>query len=171
MVAGALDLSVWSANGLGVTAGIASGLTYAAYSLMGRTASERGLNPWVTVLYTFGFAAVFLLILNILPVYGIPGKASEISDLLWLGSRYSGWILLFLLSAGPTVMGFGMYNVSLGYLPSSVANLLLTTEPVFTTILAYFLLGERLTAVQLLGAAMILIGVVILRLSENRRSR
>jgi drug/metabolite transporter (DMT)-like permease len=169
LVAGALDLSAWSANGLGVTAGIASGLTYAAYSLMGRTASQRGLNPWATVLYTFGLAAVFLLIMNILPIDGIPGKASELSDLLWLGSQFSGWALLFILSAGPTVMGFGLYNVSLGYLPSSVANLILTTEPVFTTVSAYLLLGERLTAVQLLGGSMILGGVIVLRLSENKR--
>jgi drug/metabolite transporter (DMT)-like permease len=171
LVAGALDLEAWRANGLGVSAGIASGLTYAAYSLMGRSASQRGINPWTTVLYTFGFAALFLLALNLVPWGGIPGKATQPVDLLWLGDDLIGWLLLFALAAGPTVLGFGLYNVSLGYLPSSIANLLLTTEPVFTTITAYILLGERLTWTQIVGGLMILGGVVVLRLTESRRSR
>lgn len=171
LVAGALDLDAWSANGLGVSAGIASGLTYAAYSLMGRSASQRGINPWTTVLYTFGFAACFLLLINLLPLAGLPGKASQPADLLWLESDATGWLLLFGLAAGPTVLGFGLYNVSLGYLPSSIANLILTTEPVFTTITAYFLLAERLTRLQILGGLMILGGVVVLRLTEGRRAR
>lgn len=171
LVAGALDLAQWRANALGVTAGIVSGLTYAAYSLMGRTASQRGINPWTTVFYTFGVAAVFLLGLNLLPAEGIPGKVSQWGDLFWLGSEVSGWVLLFALAAGPTVIGFGLYNVSLSYLPSSIANLLLTTEPVFTTTTAYFLLGERLTPLQLMGGVMILGGVVILRLTEGRRRK
>ncbi len=33
---------------------------YAAYSLMGRSAAQRGLSPWTTLLYTFSFAALYL---------------------------------------------------------------------------------------------------------------
>lgn len=79
-----------------------------------------------------------------------------------------GWGLLFLLAAGPTVIGFGLYNVSLSYLPSSVANLILTLEPAFTAVIAYFLLGERLTGTQLGGSLLILTGVVFLRVYESR---
>jgi drug/metabolite transporter (DMT)-like permease len=74
---------------------------------------------------------------------------------------------LFLLAAGPTVAGFGLYNVSLAYLPSSVANLILTLEPVFTAAIAYVLLGERLNGVQIGGSLMILAGVVFLRIYEG----
>ena len=63
--------------------------------------------------------------------------------------------------------GFGLYNVSLGYLPSSVANLVLTMEPVFTAVIAYFLLGERLNGIQIGGGLMILAGVVFLRIYEG----
>jgi drug/metabolite transporter (DMT)-like permease len=34
-------------------------------------------------------------------------------------------------------------------------------EPVFTVILAYMLLGDKLTALQIAGTAVILIGIVI----------
>jgi drug/metabolite transporter (DMT)-like permease len=65
------------------------------------------------------------------------------------------------------VAGFGLYNVSLGYLPSSVANLIVTLEPAFTALIAYFLLGERLNAIQIGGSLMILAGVVFLRIYEG----
>jgi drug/metabolite transporter (DMT)-like permease len=45
LVSGALDASV-QLNPGGILAGILSGLGYAAYSLMGRSAAGRGLNPW-----------------------------------------------------------------------------------------------------------------------------
>ena len=137
---------------------------------MGRSASQRGLNPWTTLVYTFGFATLFLLGFNLLPGGFIPGGAVQPADLLWLGDSPDGWGILFLLAAGPTLVGFGMYNTSLSYLPSSVANLIVTLEPPFTAIMAYFLLGERMNGMQILGGVIILAGVVLLRVSEGRVS-
>jgi drug/metabolite transporter (DMT)-like permease len=168
LVAGALDSAVWHTGltgaPLGILAGILSGLWYAIYSLMGRSAAQRGLNPWTTLFYTFGFAAIFLLVFNSLSRGLWPG----LKDLLWLGGALPGWGALLLLAAGPTLAGFGLYNISLGLLPSSVANLILTLEPAFTAVIAYFLLGERLSGVQLAGSLMILAGVVFLRACEGQ---
>ena len=168
LVSDALNLAAWTANFMGILTGILSGLLYAIYSLMGRSASQRNLNPWTTLQYTFGFAAVFLLIFNLLPGDFVPGKAVRASDLLWLGDSSTGWSILFLLAAGPTLTGFGTYNVSLSYLPSSVANLIVSLEPVITACMAYFLFGELLTGIQILGSLMILTGVVFLRIYEGK---
>lgn len=167
LVANALDVSAWNTNLMGILTGVLAGLGYAIYSLMGRSASQRGLNPWSTLLYTFGFAAIFLLLFNLTSGL-IPGTAAQPAELLWLGDAWLGWGVLILLAAGPTVAGFGLYNVSLSYLPSSVANLIVTLEPTFTAVIAYFLLGERLTLVQLAGSLLILGGVVFLRIHEGR---
>ena len=167
LVSGALDLAAWRNNLLGIATGILSGLGYAAYSLMGRSAAQRGLNPWTTLLYTFGFAAIILLVFNLMPGGLLPGSATRPADLLWLGSAVDGWGILFLLAAGPTVAGFGLYNVSLSYLPSSVANLVVTLEPAFTAMIAYLLLGERLNGVQIAGSLTILAGVIFLRLYDG----
>jgi drug/metabolite transporter (DMT)-like permease len=167
LVSGALDPAAWRANLMGISTGILSGLFYAIYSLMGRSAAQRGLNPWTTLLYTFGFASVYLLGLNLIPGGFLPGMAAQPADLLWLGNSAAGWGALFLLAAGPTLAGFGLYNTSLAYLPSSVANLILTTEPAFTAAIAYFLLGERLTGMQIAGSLVILTGVVFLRVYEG----
>jgi drug/metabolite transporter (DMT)-like permease len=173
LVAEAFDVAVWSVNLVGILTGILSGLGYAIYSLMGRSASQRGLNAWTTVLYTFGFAAAFLLLFNLLPATSgpVPGAATSPEDLLWLGNAWVGWTILVLLAVGPTMAGFGLYNVSLGYLPSSVANLILTLEPAFTAVIAYLLLGEYLNGVQLGGSLMILSGVVFLRIYEGRMAK
>jgi drug/metabolite transporter (DMT)-like permease len=135
---------------------------------MGRSASERGLNPWTTLLYTFAFATAFLLLINLLPIEKLPGKATVPSDFLWLGSALSAWLILYLLAAGPTLAGFGLYNVSLGYLPSSVVNLIVTLEPVFTAVIAFFLLGEYLNGMQISGSLLIMTGVVFLRVYGDK---
>jgi drug/metabolite transporter (DMT)-like permease len=167
LVSGALAPGEGRLSLLGILTGVLSGLGYAGYSLMGRSAAQRGLNPWTTLFYTFGFAAAFLLLFNLLPGGFLPGAATRLADFLWLGKSLPGWGILFLLAAGPTVAGFGLYNVSLAYLPSSVANLILTLEPVFTAAIAYVLLGERLNGVQIGGSLMILAGVVFLRIYEG----
>jgi drug/metabolite transporter (DMT)-like permease len=164
LVAGVLGLGSWEGNLAGVLIGVATGLAYALYSLFGRSAANRGLDPWTTLIYTFAFAAVFLFLVNCLPGAPLPGSSRALGDILWLGASWKGWLILFLLAAIPTVGGFGLYNVSLSILPSSVASLIVSLEPVFTAVIAYFLLGEVLTAVQLVGAALILGGVAVLRL-------
>jgi drug/metabolite transporter (DMT)-like permease len=167
LVAGAYNPAAWQSNLLAIFTGVISGLAYAAYSLMGRTAANRGLNAWTTILYTFAFAACFLLFFNL--VFGglLPGTVARPMDMFWLGNAWAGWGVLLALAAGPTLAGFGLYNVSLGYLPSSVANLILSTEPVFTAAIAFVLLGEQMTGIQLAGSLLVLGGVAIMRIFEK----
>jgi drug/metabolite transporter (DMT)-like permease len=166
LVSGAMDPQMWRVNLVGIVAGVLSGLLYAVYSLLGRSASLRGLNPWTTLLYTFSAAALFLFPACLLPLGRLTGSAYGAASFLWLGGSLVGWVILFLLAAGPTAVGYGLYNVSLSYLPSSVANLILTTEPVFTSAFAFVLLGERLTWVQIGGSALVLGGVLLIRSHE-----
>jgi drug/metabolite transporter (DMT)-like permease len=158
---------MWGLNTAGVVAGISTGLFYAVYSIMGRTASQRGLNTWTTLFYIFTFASIFMLGFNLLSGGRIPGSAEKLADMLWLGNAWTGWLILAVLAVGPTLMGFGLYNVSLRYLSSSTANLVVMIEPVFTAVFAYVLFGEVLIAAQLMGGAMILGAVAVLRLGKE----
>jgi drug/metabolite transporter (DMT)-like permease len=107
----------------------------------------------------------------LLPGQLLPGTATQPSDFFVLGSSLAGWGVLLLLAAGPTVTGFGLYNVGLSLLPASVVNLILTTEPAFTAVLAIILLGERLTVTQLAGSLLIMSGVIFLRVYEGRLAK
>ena len=167
LVVNAFNPSVWGLNTTGVITGISAGLFYAVYSIMGRSASQRGLNTWTTIFYIFTFASMFMLGFNLLSGGNIPGSAARPADMLWLGNAWVGWLMLAALAVGPTLMGYGLYNVSLSYLPSSTANLVVMIEPVFTAVFAYVLFGEMLTAAQLVGGAMILGAVAVLRLGKK----
>ena len=164
-VSGAYNPASWQFNPLGVITGLLSGLAFAAYSLMGKEASERSINPWTVLLYAFGFASIFLFAYNWLTPLLPQGTSS--TNLLWLGDAYTGWLVLILLAVGPTVGGFGLYTVSLTYLPASVANIIATLEPVMTSILAFVLLGERFTTPQWVGSIFIIGGVIVLRKEER----
>lgn len=167
LVSNALDPALWALNAGGVLAGVLSGLSYALYSLMGRYSSQRGVNPWTSLLYIFAIGSVFMLAANLGIGRFLPGGARTPADMFWLGDAWVGWLVLLVLAMVPTLMGFGLYNVSLHYLPSSVANLILTSEPIVTSVIAYFMFGEVLTPIQMLGATLILSGVVLIRLTRK----
>jgi 8-oxo-dGTP pyrophosphatase MutT (NUDIX family)/uncharacterized membrane protein len=136
-VSGAYDPASWQLNPLGVITGLLSGLAFASYSLMGKEALRRSIDPWTVLLYAFGFAAVFLLVYN--------------------------WLTPLL----PQGVAYGLYTVSLKYLPASVANIIATLEPVMTAAQAFVLLGERFTTPQWIGGVLIVTGVIVLRQEEQ----
>jgi drug/metabolite transporter (DMT)-like permease len=168
LVSGAHHAEAWRSNFLGILTGTVGGLSYAAYTLMGRAAAGRGLDPWTTLLYIFMFATGFLFLLNLPQGGPLHVAAAGTGDFFWLGRAMAGWGILFLLSAGPTVSGFGLYLVTLKHLPSSVTSLVVSLEPVFTTFYAFLFLGEVLGPAQVGGGVMVLSGVALLRIHEIR---
>lgn len=164
LVSEAFTVEAWQVNSLGIVTGLLSGLMYAVYTLFGRSSAERGIHTWTTIFYTFLIAAVIFLVLNILPLSFIPGTAVEPVDMFWLGNAWKGWLALLLLAGGPTLLGYGTYNLALKDLPSSMVNLIVTSEPVFTTVIAFLLLGERLIWSQIIGSLLIISGVALMRL-------
>jgi DME family drug/metabolite transporter len=164
LVSNAYNAAVWRLNPLGISVGLLSGLLFAIYSLIGKETSHRGINPWSSLLFSFGPAVFFLLLFNLIPF--LPGSAGSIKLLLPV-LPVLGWMVLVFLAFVPTILGFGLYIVAMGYLPVSIANLIATLEPVMTTIEAYILLGERMTLLQIFGGFLIVAAVVIVRLAED----
>lgn len=52
---------------------------------------------------------------------------------------------------------------AIGHCRVAVANLILSLELVFTAVIAYFLLGENMNQLQLLGSALVMGGVLLLK--------
>lgn len=164
LVANAYDPAMWLANPMGILVGLLSGLLFAVYSLIGKETARREINSWSALLFSFGMAVVFLFLFNLLPF--LPGAAGSVSALL-PRMNVTGWVVLVMLALVPTILGYGLYIVTMGYLRASVANLIATTEPAFTAVQSYFVLGEQMTAIQLLGGAMIIGAVFIARMAEK----
>ena len=167
LVVDAFNVDVWQINAVGMVAGISAGIFYALYGIMGRAANKKGLNTWTTLMVIFAFASVFMLGFNLFSFGVIPGGAETPVDMFWLGNDLKGWLILLALALGPTLLGFGLYNAALQYLESSITNLIVTVEPVFTATIAYFLFGERFSAMQLVGAVLIMSAVLVLRIKTK----
>jgi drug/metabolite transporter (DMT)-like permease len=132
----------------GLLAGLAIPITYAAWNLLGK--KVRGTyNPITTLTYAFGFGALVLLPLQFFTPQPGPVVAS---GLLW----FAGMIIL------ATIIPFSAYTLALGRLPASVATILAMSEIAFVAAYAYILLGERLAASQILGALLVVGGVLLL---------
>lgn len=165
LVSGAADPSAWKVNAAGITFGLLTGFFFACYNMIGKTSANKSIDPWTTMLYGFTSAIVFLFLFNV----GVNALAHQapLGNFLWLGSAFGGWAVLVLLGLGPTVGGFGLYLVSLGYLPATVANLIGALEPAFTAVWAYVLFQEQLTVPQLMGSLLIFASVILLRFGET----
>ena len=70
-----------------------------------------------------------------------------------------GWLLLLALSA--QVLGWLLISSSLARLPAALTSMLLLLQPLGALLLAAVVLGERPSLVQLVGCALILVGVVL----------
>jgi drug/metabolite transporter (DMT)-like permease len=117
------------------------------YILTGRLmlASGLGCRPYVTRAYTV--AAVLL-----------------VATALLTGETFAGYstrtyVIFLLLALVPQLIGHTAINRSLGYLPAATVAVAILGEPVGATILGAIFLNETPTALQLIGALLVLAGV------------
>jgi drug/metabolite transporter (DMT)-like permease len=135
----------------------------AGYLLVGRKVRTRlPVVPYVFLVY--GVAAVFLIFLVIFSygwqqARGLP--APEDLGQLFFGYPPQAYLWLVLLAAVPQLVGHSIFNWALAYLPASIVAVTLLGEPVGSTLLAYFLLAETPAAPKLIGAILILTGIVL----------
>lgn len=80
----------------------------------------------------------------------------------------SAWGIIAFLALISTCLTFFLQNVSLEKLPSTTVSLLLTSEPVFTAVFSFGLLGEVLSAAGFAGAAIIVVSVVAATYVDGR---
>ena len=132
----------------GLLVGLGTPITYAAWNLFGKKVRER-YNPATALTYAFGFGALVLLPFQFFTPQ--PWSISS-SALLW----FAGLIIV------ATIIPFTIYTFALGRLPASVASILVMSEIAFVAVYANVLLDERLTASQILGAGLVVGGVLLL---------
>jgi drug/metabolite transporter (DMT)-like permease len=140
----------------GLLVGLGIPVMYAAWILLGKKVRES-CNPFTLLTYAFGFAALVLL-----PFQAFTPQPWPIPATAWLW--FAGLIGL------STISGFSIYTFALGRLPASVASILAMTEIAFVAVYAYLLLGERLTVSQILGAVLVIGGVLLLSWQEQRKT-
>jgi drug/metabolite transporter (DMT)-like permease len=120
----------------------------AGYLLIGRKLRSRmSLVAYTFVVY--GFAAMVLVVMALIMGYSLVGYPTE---------AY-GWFLA--LAVIPQLLGHSTFNWALKYLSVSFVSISLLGEPIGSTILAVIFLHEVPTLVKIIGAILILGGILI----------
>ena len=164
-VSGAQDPATWQLNAAGIVFGLLTGFFFGVYNLEGKHASDEKIDSWTALLYSFAVATIFLFFFNLGKNF-FSGK-TLFGEMLWLGNSVTGWGILFFLGVAPTLGGFGLYTMSMRFIPATTANLIATLEPILTAVWAYLFLSEVLTGSQFFGGLLIVAGVILLRTSEK----
>ncbi len=101
----------------------------------------------------------------IFPVYSTAGLILILFSLIFqkpfFGYSSSTYFYLFLLALVPQLVGHTTFNWALKYLPASMVAVAILGEPIGSTILAYFILGEGLTVWKILGGISIFAGILV----------
>jgi drug/metabolite transporter (DMT)-like permease len=105
------------------------------------------------------------LISYVFPVYSTAGLVLVLLCLVFrkpfFGYSPSTYLLLLLLAVIPQLIGHTIFNWALKYLPATIVAITILGEPVGSTILAYFILGEGLTIWKILGGLLTLSGIFV----------
>jgi drug/metabolite transporter (DMT)-like permease len=105
------------------------------------------------------------LLSYIFPVYSTAGLILILLSLIFQKSYWgyspSTYLFLFLLALVPQLIGHTTFNWALKYLPTSMVAITILGEPLGSTILAYFILGEGLTTWKVLGGISIFAGILV----------
>lgn len=162
----ALIAQVWHGvvlDPVGLAAGIGSGLTTTGYYLLGEHAAQRH-DP-------FGLLAIGLLVGTVVVSVAAPPWTlpfASIDEQATLGDvHFPVWLVLLAVAVLSTVVAYVTGLLSLRHLPSSAASVLGLLEPVTATVLAWWLIDQRLSAVQLLGGAVLLFGAVLVQVATR----
>ena len=139
----------------GLLIGLGIPVTYAGWNLFGKKVRQT-YNPFTTLIYAFAFGAMVLLPFQFTTPQPWPVPPS---GLLWFAA----------LIAVSTLLPFSVYTFALGRLPASVATIVAMSEIAFVAVYAYVLLGERLSPSQILGAVLVVGGVLLLSLHRWQR--
>jgi drug/metabolite transporter (DMT)-like permease len=101
----------------------------------------------------------------IFPVYSTAGLILILYSLIFqkpfFGYSSSTYFYLFLLALVPQLIGHTTFNWALRYLPASMVAIAILGEPICSTLLAYFILGEGLTIWKILGGISIFAGILV----------
>ncbi|OGP78645.1 MAG: hypothetical protein A2V86_12340 [Deltaproteobacteria bacterium RBG_16_49_23] len=157
LVVGGYQIDLLRLNKVGIMSGLIASFFFTFYALYG----ERGLkkyDPWTLILYGFGLSAIGYM------VFVSPAKI--IND----GHSFKVWIAFLYIAIFSTLIPFGFYFKGMERIRATRASITSTWEPVVAGVAAYFVLGEVLYPLQVLGGIGVIAAVVLLQLAREKDS-
>jgi drug/metabolite transporter (DMT)-like permease len=154
LVVGGYNLSLFNMNRAGIMWALLSALAFASTTLM----SEKGMhkyNPWTMLTYGFLFSALSLNIAH----HPLSILSQSYTQAQWLSILY---VVVF-----GTLIPFGLYLVGVNYIRSTRTIITATLEPISAAFMAFFALGESLSALQIIGGLSVIAAIVMLQIQRE----
>lgn len=150
-------------NALGVTAAFGAAIALAIYYVLAdkQVRSSTPRDAVSLTMWGFGASALFWAIVqpwwsfpwSTLAGYGFPLGTDGVAVPLWL-------LTLYMIVLGTTVP-FLLVVTSLKYIRASQASVVGMTEPLLAILIAWVALNEVMTPIQIVGALVVLVGVLL----------
>ena len=137
-----------NATALGDALTLACALVFAAHIVaLGRIAPKHAVLP--------------LLLLQLATIGVLATLMGPVVDSQQFSATPRLWLALLYLAVFATLLAFGVQTWAQKILPPVRVALISALEPVFAALWAALLIGERLTLRELMGGALIVLGVVV----------
>jgi drug/metabolite transporter (DMT)-like permease len=149
------DLGEGTHRLLGDLLAVMGAISGAGYFLIGRRLRKR-LSLIAYVFPVYGTAAVILMAVMLVAGFGPAPQQPQT------------WFWLVLMAIGPQILGHSSLNWALRYLSATFVSLATLGEPIGSTLLAWWVLGEQPTVWAVVGGAFILSGIVYASRAERR---
>ena len=167
----ALVAQVWTDVGLdplGIAAALGAAVCLATFYLVGKSTVER-LDPMTLSFWMFAFSAVFWAIVQ--PWWNFDwATLGHHASLLGAldGIQLPMWLPLVWVILLGTLAPYAMEVVALRHLAPTTTGVIGMVEPVIAAGVAWVWLDEVLSPVQILGGAVVLVGVTLAQTARSR---
>ncbi len=143
---GAYQPALFRVNLPGVMLGLVSAAFFAFYLLRASTLARR-IDPWTMLLYGFGAGSLLWAVFDVATDTALPAD-------------WRIWVVMGLLGLIGTLLAHGLFVMALRTIRPSAAGIVATAEPVFAGLIAFLVFGDKLQPLQLLGAGVIVAGII-----------
>ncbi len=127
---------------------ILSGIAWGSYSFFSKVAMRR-----LSAMTAFAYGmAVGSLLLVLLALFERPWNVLT-------GISVTCWVALLYVTVGSTLVATFWWNLAIQQVGASRTAVFGNLQPVFGVLLSWWILGEQLTAIQLIGGSLAVLGV------------
>jgi drug/metabolite transporter (DMT)-like permease len=136
--------------GLGDVLALCAAVSYAGYLLTIKRL-RRALDGPTATLWSAAVSAILLAV------------AAELHGEVLLPHSLLGWTIVILLGVVAHALGQGFTSIAIGRLPVGLVALVILAQPPFSALLAFLVLGETMSPMQMAGGCVILAAVFLAR--------
>jgi len=149
LAVGAYQPSLLRVNLPGIMFGLLSAVFLAFYMLWASTLARR-LDTWTILVYGFGTGGLLWLGYDAVTRTALP-------------TDWRIWAAMVMIGLFGTLVGHALFVTALKTIRPSTAGIVSTFEPVFAGLIAFVFFNDRLQPLQVLGAAIIIAGIIIVQ--------